>query len=270
MRKALLWVALGAWLAVTAYPLAWMVYTGLKTDREVRQNVWSLPAHPRWSNLPAAVAQGGLVRAYANSAVVAVGAGLLAVAAAAPAAYALSRLRFRGREVVFYGFLLGMMVPVHVTLIPLTRLLSVLQIRGTHLALIGPYAAFALPVSIFVLRGFFDQVPRELEDAARIDGCGSWGVFVHVALPAARPALATVVVLNFVTMWNELVFAMTFVNRPDLQTLPVALLRFRDLGGVMIPEVCAALTAGVVPMLLVYFVAQRHVVRGLTAGALKQ
>jgi len=270
MRRALLYAVLGAYLVVAVYPMVWMVCTGLKAEAEVMQSAWSLPASPRWENLGGAWRTGGFRRAYANSLIVSVAAGALSVTLAALAGYAFARLRFRGRELLFYLFLLGMMIPVHVTLIPLNRLLGQLGLRRTHLALIGPYAGFALPLGIFVLRGFFERVPRELEEAARIDGCSAFGVFWHVALPMARPALATVIIFNFVTMWNEFVFALTFLRASNLRTLPLALWEFSDEAGLMISKTCAALTIGVLPLLVVFFLAQKHIIRGLTAGALKQ
>lgn len=270
--RVLLYAVLAVFLIVTGYPLVWMIYTAFKPEPEIVQNVWSLPRQPTMDNLRKAWSSAGFLRAYLNSAIVSAAAGLLAVALASVTAYAFARMRFRGKEALFYLFMAGMMIPIHVTLIPLNHLMGArgLGIRDTYLALIGPYVGFALPISIFILRGFFEQVPRELEDAARIDGCSSWGVFRHVALPAARPALATVIVFNFVTMWNEFVFALTFISAPKLQTLPLALYQFSDQAGIFIARTCAALTLGVLPLLLVYFIAQKHIIRGLTAGALKQ
>jgi raffinose/stachyose/melibiose transport system permease protein len=270
MRTALLYGVLAAYLVVTVYPLVWMAGTGLRAEGEIAENVWSLPAPPRWENLREVWRAGNFRRAYLNSVVVSVASGALSVAVAALAGYAFARLRFRGREVLFYAFLLGMMIPVHVTLIPLNRLLQAMGLRTTYLALIGPYVGFALPLSTFILRGFFERVPVELEDAARIDGCSALGVFWHVALPSARPALATVVIFNFVTMWNEFVFALTFLRRSDLRTIPLALWEFSDEAGLVMSKTCAAMTISVLPLLAVFFLAQKHIIQGLTAGALKQ
>ena len=272
MRKATLYAVLGFYLVVTLYPMVWMVFTGMKTERQAMAHVWGPPAPPTLANLREAWRRGAFRRAYLNSIVVSVTAGALSVAASALAGYALARLRFAGRRVLFYVFLLGMMIPVHVTLVPVLRLLSALHLRGTYWAVVGPYVGFALPLSIFVLRGFFEQVPRELEEAARVDGCSTLRVFWHVALPAARPALATVVIFNFVTMWNEFIFALTFIRDNKLcSTLPLALNQFSEgaEGGRVISQTCAAMTISVLPLLVVFFFAQKHIIRGLTAGALK-
>ena len=138
-------------------------------------------------------------------------------------------------------------------------------------ALVLTYTAFGLPLSIFILHGFFREIPRELADAARIDGCSAWGEFRHVVLPLSRPALATVVILNMVAVWNEFVFARTLINSPGARTLPYGLTEFfkasehaTDLG-----TVAAALVLSAVPLIVLYAFCQRRIIGGLTAGALK-
>jgi raffinose/stachyose/melibiose transport system permease protein len=146
-----------------------------------------------------------------------------------------------------------------------------LRLKGTLWALIGPYVGFALPISILILRGAFEGVPKELMEAARMDGCNAWGVFRHVGLPLVRPALATVVIFNALTMWNEFAFALTLLG-PKSPTLPLAITQFQAQGENAndLALTCAALTVSVLPLLLVYFLAQKHIIRGLTAGAVKQ
>jgi raffinose/stachyose/melibiose transport system permease protein len=251
------------------YPLVWMVLTSFKTVPEVEAGAWSLPGRLQLDNyrLVFAAREGRFGRYYLNSAVVSGVSVTLGCLAAAAAAYAFARMRFRGKEVLFFVLLGGMMIPVHVTLVPLYHLSVWLGVRQTVLALIGPYIGFALPVSVFILRGFFEALPREVEDAARLDGCGPAGVFWRVALPLAAPALATVVVLNFVYMWNEFVFALTLTGGAST-TLPVGIWQVSSNFGAHVPAVTTGLTVGVVPGLVVYFLAQRHIVRGMTAGAL--
>ncbi|HIE52546.1 MAG TPA: carbohydrate ABC transporter permease [Armatimonadetes bacterium] len=272
MRELRRWplylVALGT-LLLAGFPLLWMGYTALKTNAQISANVWALPHPPTGENLVQAWQSGGFRRAYFNSLLVAVLAGLMAALFSAGAGYAFARLRFRGREVLFYLFLAGMVLPIHITLIPLYTLLERLGLRNTYGALLGPYTAFALPVSILILRGFFAGLPRELEEAAVLDGCSVWGRFWRLALPLSRPAMATVVIFNFVAMWNELVFALTFIDRPHLRTLPLALMEFSAEHGWDLAGVNAALVLAVYPALGVYFLAQRHIIRGLTAGALQ-
>lgn len=267
-RQAVLLAA----LLLAGYPLLWMAFTAVRAEGDARAAPFGLPLQPTSAGLSKVFSAGVFGRAYLNSlGVSAVSVGL-ATAFSAMAAYAFARMRFRGRHALFLLFLAGMMIPVHVTLVPLNRLLGAggLNIKDTWLALIGPYAGFALPVSVLILRGAFAQVPIELEEAARVDGCSPWGVFFHVALPLVRPALATVIIFNFLTVWNEFAFALTLVTSDRARTLPLALWRFRDDHGLYVTETCAALCVAVLPVFLVYCLAQRHIIHGLTAGAVKQ
>ncbi|HOG51844.1 MAG TPA: carbohydrate ABC transporter permease, partial [Lentisphaeria bacterium] len=144
-----------------------------------------------------------------------------------------------------------------------------MNIKGGLVALAGPYIGFALPISILILRGAFAALPPDLLDASRVDGCSAWGVFRHVALPLSRPALATVVIFNFLTMWNEFAFALTLLG-PGCETLPLALTRFKGEHDIQITQTSAALVLVVIPLIIVYVFAQKHIIRGLTAGAVKE
>ena len=272
MRNILRHVLLIGFLVIAGYPIIWMGLSAVRSDRDVRRAPFALPTRPTGEGFSAVLRSGGFGRAYVNSLVVGVSSVVIAVAVSSAAAYAFARMKFCGREALFLLFLAGMMVPVHVTLIPLNRLMSAgaLNIKDTYLALIGPYVGFALPISILILRGAFAEIPQELEDAARMDGSSTWGVFWHIALPLVRPALATVVIFNFLTMWNEFAFALTLISEESMRTLPLAMWQFKGERGPFLGQTCAALCVAAVPVLMVYAFAQRHIIRGLTAGALKQ
>ena len=259
-------------LIVAGYPLLWMAFSAIRTDVDIDASPFAPPTRPTADNFATVISDGTFGRSYANSLVIGVGAVAIAVAASALAAYAFARMKFRGKQPLFLIFLAGMMIPIHVTLVPLNRLMGSggLDLKDTYLALIGPYVGFALPISILILRGAFEAVPTELEDAARIDGCSRFGVFRHVALPLVRPALATVIIFNFLTMWNEFAFALVLITRESMRTLPLALWEFKGEHDLNLGETCAALCVAVLPVLLVYALAQRHIIRGLTAGALKR
>lgn len=214
----------------------------------------------------------GFANAYVNSLCVSVVAVTSAIMLAAMAAFAFSRLHFKGQKLFFLLFLLGMTIPVHVTLIPLNLFLgpNFLNLKGSLLALVGPYVGFALPISILILKNAFNAVPKDLIDAARIDGCNAWQIFRFVALPLAKPALATLLIFNFLTTWNEFAFALTLADSRQ-PTLPVALNNFKgEHGSLDVPVICAALVVAVAPLLFVYVIAQKHVIKGLTAGAVKE
>jgi raffinose/stachyose/melibiose transport system permease protein len=253
---------------VFGYPLLWMGVTSLKTTAEVEASAWSLPSRFHTGNYADVFRVGGFGRFYLNSVLVCGVSVLIACLVAAAAAYAFARMRFRGKEAVFLVLLAGTMLPVHVTLVPLHGLMDRLGLLKTVWALVGPYVAFALPVSIFIMRAFFEALPRDMEDAARLDGCSAVGAFWRVALPLSAPALSTIFIFNFVNMWNEFVFALTLASGTST-TLPVGIYHVsKGSFGSNIPGMMAGLTIGVLPGLVVYFLAQRHIVKGMTAGAL--
>ncbi len=257
-------------LVVAGYPLLWMGLTAIRTEAEAQQAPFGLPHTLYLANLKAVLLDSVFPKAYLNSAILCCLGVLCAVILAALAAFAFAQLEFPFKRLLFLLFLAGMIIPVHVTLIPLNRLLGseFLPLKGTLWALAGPYVGFALPITILILRGAFAAVPEELLEAARIDGCGALRIFWHVALPLVRPALATVVIFNFLTMWNEFAFALTLLD-PGTPTLPLAIARFKGEHDIEIARTCAALTIAVLPLLVVYCLAQKHIIRGLTAGAVK-
>jgi len=278
-------VVLGVFLAVAVGPVVWMVYTSFKSEAAITRSIWSLPSQKtfvleNYRDTLSPRAEAGLGTYYANSLRVTVVSVAAAVALGAAAAYGLARLGLRGKRAIYYAFLIGMMIPVHVTLIPLHRLFGLagegLALAGARelydgrIALAVTYAAFSLPVTVFILYGFFVNVPREIEEAARIDGATAWQAFTYVMLPLARPALAVVTIFAFVSTWNEFVFARTLANLPAWMTLPVGLSHLTTSEfGTSIGRMTAGMTLAVAPLLVVYVVFQRHIVRGLTRGAVK-
>lgn len=268
VRSALIVLA-SAGLIVAVFPLGWALLTALKSRPLFERSPWGLPDF-QWSNFAKVFTTVPFARFYLNSLLISLVSVAFATAFGAAAGYALARLRFRGASFLLGVFLLGLMIPVHVTLVPLHRLSAgVLQLQGHTISLLGPYVAFALPISIYIFRGFFLQLPRELDEAALLDGAEPIDRFLWVALPVARPAVATVVVLNFVNMWNEYAFALTLVQGEANQTLPLGLDRFSHEHSDDLTLVCAAILMGVVPVLALYVSCQRHVIAGLTAGTLR-
>lgn len=257
-------------LLFTAYPLVWMFICAFRAEGDAQAHPLALPSKWIFSNVQYVLQNGSFGSAYMNSLLLCVASVILAVAFSAFAAFAFAQMDFPCKNLIFILFLAGMMIPVHVTLIPLNRLLGsgCLNIKGTLFALAGPYIGFALPVSILILKGAFSALPRDLLDAARVDGCNAWNVFLHVALPLSRPALATVLIFNFLTMWNEYAFALTLLG-PGVRTLPIALNDFKGEHDIMITQTSAALLFVVLPLIVVYVFAQKHIIRGLTAGAVK-
>ena len=213
--------------------------------------------------------QGGYFTYLRNSAFV-VGVSIaLIVFTSAMAAYALARLRFRFNKALFGLIVAGLIVPLHVTLVPIYLMTRQLGLYDTPFALIGPYVATSLPVSIFILTEFMRQIPRELEEAAQLDGCGPFAIFWKVFFPLSGPGLATVAIYNGIHLWNEFIFAYVLTSSTRNRTLPLALWDFQGQYASNIPGMLAVVTLTSLPLIVAYAVGQERIVKGMMAGALK-
>ena len=253
---------------VVVYPVAWMVFSSFKTQTELLSNIWGLPRSLAWENYVDAWRTAGLGRALFNSVFVALASVALVIAVASPAGYALAKFRFRFATLIFLVFVLTMQAPVPV--IPLYVLLVKLRLTDSYLGYILPLVAGGLPLAIFIFRAFFTTIPRELEEAAIVDGSTRLGAFLRVVMPVSTPAIATVAILQFLAAWNEYFLALILIRSPELRTLPLALqVFFFEWGRSEWGQVFAALSVGSVPMIVLYVLMQRRFIQGLTAGAVK-
>ena len=259
---------LGVFTVIVVYPVAWMVFSSLKTQSDLMGNIWGIPRVLAWQNYRDAWEMAGLGRALVNSIVVSLATVMLVVAVAAPAGYALARFRLRFGTAIFLVFVLTMQAPVPV--IPLYVLLVKLHLTDSYIGYILPLVAGGLPLAIFVFRAFFITVPRELEEAAIVDGSTRLGAFLRIVMPVSTPAIATVAILQFLAAWNEYFLALILLRSPELRTLPLAIqVFFFDWGRTDWGPIFAALSVGTIPMVVVYILMQRRFVQGLTAGAVK-
>ncbi len=264
--------ARGAWAVALPYlaffllPFGWLVLGSLWPDAELAR---ALPSHLTLENYAAALRGGGLGRALVNSLAVGIATTALALALAAPAAFAVARLDFPGRRLLLGGALAISMFPPIATASPLYVALRAVGLLDTLPGLVVPYTSFSLPLALWLLTTTFRALPAELYRAARVDGCTALGAFRRVLLPLAAPGLATSALLVFVFAWNELLYAVTFVTTPSRRTVPAALALFG--GDFRDPFVvlAAASTLATIPVVLVAIAFQRRVVAGLTAGAVK-
>ncbi len=253
--------------AVFFLPILWSVLSALKPQNELLLGPWSLPRHWAWENFVAAW-QSGVGLFFLNSVAVTTVAVLVMLALAAPAAYALARLRLWGAPLIFGLILGGLLVPVHAALLPLYQLNNSLGLSD-YAAILGPYIAFCIPLSVLLLRAYFAGVPQELMEAAQMDGASHLRILWSVFVPIARPALATVAIFQAAWVWNELLFALVFIVNKSHMTLPVGLLTFQGEHSTDWAVVMAGVVMAIVPVLVLYFIFQRHVVKGLTAGAVR-
>ena len=257
------------WLVVTTLPFIFVVMTSLKSQQETFSgSVWSLPEKLNFENY-LAVLNGGFWTYLRNSVFVLVTSIILILVISSMAAYAFARLRFRLNKPLFGLIVAGMIVPIHITLIPIYLLIRNVGLYDTPFALIGPYVATALPVSIFILTEFMRQIPKELEEAAKLDGCGAFGIFWKVFLPLSGPGLSTVAIYNSIGLWNEFIFAYVLTSNPANRTLPLAIWDFQGQYASNIPAILSVVTLTSLPLVVAYAFGQERIVKGMMAGALK-
>ncbi|WPO76600.1 MULTISPECIES: carbohydrate ABC transporter permease [unclassified Streptomyces] len=259
------------WLvgAVMVTPLLYAFVSGFKSTGQLSRNTFGLPSPWVTSNYTDVLASGSFWRMLGASTLIAVGTTVLTVGAAALAAFALARFAFRGRELLFTLFTVGLMFPFAVAILPLFVLLRTFGLLDNPWGVILPQAAFGLPMTIVILRGFFREIPGELEEAATLDGCSAFGFFWRILLPMARPALGTVSILAVVSSWNNFLLPLLVFSEQTWWTIPIGVQQFQGQYGTDIARVFAYLVLAMLPALAFYAVAERQLIGGITMGATK-
>jgi multiple sugar transport system permease protein len=247
-------------------PLAWAVDTGLKPNAETTRTTWlihnvTLGAFDRVLNGTA------ILNWFGASLIIATLTALGTVVTASLAAFALSRLRFRYRTAVFWAILAGIMIPSQVLIVPQFREMDALHLLNTFWAVSLPQIPTA--VAIFIFRQFFSGLPRDLEEAARIDGAGWFRIYRRVVMPLARPAVAAVAIFTFVTSWNDLLWPLLVLSNPDRMTVPVGLATVQGSFGIRYADTMASAVLGAIPLIAVFLLFQRHIVEGIAGTGLK-
>lgn len=250
-------------------PLLYALVSGFKSTDQLSSNTFGLPDPWVTSNYTSLLGSGAFWRSIGSSTVIAVLTALLTVGASALAAYALARFAFRGRELLFTVFTMGLMFPFAVAILPLFILLRTLGLLDNPWGVILPQAAFGLPMTIVILRGFFREIPGELEEAATLDGCSPFGFFWRILLPLARPALGTVSVLAIVGSWNNFLLPLLVFSEPTWWTIPVGIQQFQGQYASDVARIFAYLVLAMAPALAFYAVAERQLIGGITLGATK-
>lgn len=265
-----LWVALAVTSLLWALPFAIMLLTSFKTNADISSSpAWALPSEWAWSNYADAFETGNLGVTALNSLFIAVIKVPLGLFLAAAASFAIARLRFRRHRLLLGLIAVGSMVPIQVGLGPLFSTMLSLGLLDSRAGLILPYLAFGIPYQVFVLYGFFRQIPEELEESARIDGASTFRIFWQVMLPLAKPALAALFILDFVATWNEYAMATTLLRSQGNWTVPLAVQSFSTQFGTDYGPLNAFIIMSAIPVLIVYLMFQRYFVQGALAGAVK-
>jgi ABC-type glycerol-3-phosphate transport system permease component len=257
---------------IAVFPLVWMSLTSLKSNEAIAESIFMPPTAPTLEAYKTVLTRNGAARSLLNSLLIAGSAVIGVTGLAALAGYGFGRFTFRGKRLLWYLFLAGLFLPVHVTLIPLHRLEGMLGMSrgvGSAVFLCFVYMAFNMSFSVFFLRSFFEDLPQELMDAASVDGCGPAAVFWRVMLPISIPALTVVALINAVMIWNEFVFALVLLQSQEYYTLPLMAMHFADETGLDLSRTTAVLTLATLPIIALFLVAQRHIINGISQGALK-
>jgi multiple sugar transport system permease protein len=255
------------------YPLVWMLLTSLKTELELTAKtvpVDYLPGVPQFGNYARVFASQPFAQFFLNSLIVATISTVLCVFTATLAAYALSRLNLARKNLISLLIVAASIFPVVSLIVPLYQGMLALGWLNTYVALIIPYAAFSLPISILTLTAFFQGIPKELEDAAMVDGCSRFGALWRVIVPVSAPGVATAAILAFVNSWNEFLLALTFARSPSVKTIPPAIVDFQSqFGGFQWEVVSAAIIVAIIPVVVIILVFQQRIISGLTSGSVK-
>ncbi|MBO7669675.1 MAG: carbohydrate ABC transporter permease [Oscillospiraceae bacterium] len=264
------WILIIFFAAYTLFPLIWLFISSLKTNFEfLSGSPFALPAVPQWINYTNALSVAGLGRMLLNSLFVGLCATVFNVIVASMGAYCISRFRFNGRERIFTLFTAGILVPLNALMVPYFVIINKLGLYNTYGGMILLYCAIGIPMSTFLIRGLMDSIPMELEEAAYIDGCGFYGRFFHIILPLSRTGIVTAATFEFLTCWNEFVFANLIVSSEKLRTIQVGIRYFTNQFSTDYVSMYAAIMISIIPSIIGYVLFQEQIIAGMTSGAVK-
>ncbi|MDR2426652.1 MAG: carbohydrate ABC transporter permease [Endomicrobium sp.] len=257
-------------VAVTCiFPVFWMLSSSLKTQDQIFSKMTLLPETWNWSNYVTAFIKADFGQYFLNSVFYTVVGVFFVVLISSLAAYAFARLEFFGKNVLFYMLIATLLIPIPGVFVPLYLLLKSLGLLDSRLGLLLCYISNGLAFAIFLIKGFFDDLPKEIEEAALIDGCSRFGIYWRIALPLAKPALATIVIMNSLTIWNEFLLALVVLQDKAKMPIQRGLMVFQGTFITDYPLLMAGLTIATIPIVIVYLLMQKHIVKGIAAGALK-
>ncbi|WP_461218097.1 carbohydrate ABC transporter permease [Lapidilactobacillus salsurivasis] len=251
------------------YPIFWLFLASFKTNQELYVNTWGLPENWQLTNYVNAIVKGGVIRYFGNSVIIAVSSVLVTAILSAMASYAITRMQWKLSKITYNVFLLGMMIPIYALIIPLFSVFKSMGLLNTYLAVIIPQIAIGFPMAIFIMCGFMQSIPKELEEAAFMDGCSIYRYFVKILLPIAKSSIVTVAVVQFINVWNDLLLPRIFLTDNKMMTLPVGLTNFQAMYSTDYVGEIAAVIITIVPSIIVYILLHKQIMEGMVAGAVK-
>jgi N-acetylglucosamine transport system permease protein len=271
-KTALGYLIVGGWSAFSLFFVIWIVVASLKSNRDLFGSPWSLPMHPAFGNYVKTWVASHFGDYFLNSVVVVTLSVLVLLVVSVPAAYVLSRGRFYGRDAIANFLLFGMGVPIPLLFVPLVVVMSQLHLVDTLTGLGLAYVSLSVPFTVYVMQGFFSSLPSELESAAILDGCRDWQIFWHVMLPLAKPGIATVAILNFVSLWNEYQLSLVLINSPGNRTLSLgmySLITSMQYSGGDWVGLFAGVAIVMVPTIALFIFLSERMISGITMGSVK-
>lgn len=270
LGKIVLWIILSVVAVIQIFPLVWLIDFSLASSNEMfTSGLLIIPEKIQWGNYVTAFIDGHVLLYLKNSIVINVLAVLLVVLVSIMAGFACRRMKWKLSNFVKTILLLGMMIPIHATLLPNFKIYSELHLTDTIWALLIPYVAFSLPQALFLMTGFIESIPLEVEEAAVMDGCGIYRIVFQIITPMLKPCIATVAIMTFLNNWNEFMMASTYLSSPKWKTLPFSVLEFTGQysSNYAVQFAVMALTAA--PAVIVYIILNKHITKGVAMGAVK-
>ena len=268
-RHALLMILLAGYTAFAAGPFLWVAIMSLRTTTEIMADHFALPTILHWDKFPTAWFNSNYNVYFRNSAMIVLSAVVILTVVGAMAAHCLARYRFRLNRVIYFILFSTIIFPPQITIISLFQILVQYGLYNSKVGLTLVYVAIQLPLTIYILESFFARIPADLFDAARMDGYSDWEIFWRVALPIALPAVATTVILNFILLWNEFLYAVVLITEESNRTLPLGIQRFIGDTQEDVGMIATGLMIAIIPVIVVYAFFSEKLIQGMTAGAVK-
>lgn len=267
--KILMWIFLIALFVYAVFPVLWLFISSLKTNRELNASAFSLPEIPQWGNYVTAYVSSGIGRMILNSIVISLVGTLLNVLITSMAGYAISRFDFRGSKALHTMFSIGILVPLNALMVPYFIIVKTLGLYDSYGGLILVYTAIGVPISTFIITGFMKSIPKELEEAAVIDGASFYRRFIDIVFPLARTGVVTAGTFQFLTCWNEFVYANLLTSSQLVRTVQLGIRYFTNQFSTDYVSMYAAIIISMIPSILAYTLFQEQIIAGLTNGAVK-
>ena len=265
----LMYVALTLAAICVILPLLWLLFTSLKTREDLTLNTWGLPREWVFSNYVKAWSGSRIPLYMFNSIRATLLSIVITVVLVTPVSFVLARFRFKGKQILYFFFIAGMMVPIHSTIIPIYTMVGRFNMYNNLEILSLIYGAFRIPVSIFILEGFMTAIPKELEECAVIDGCSLSRIFLNIIIPLSKDGIVTIAILTVLSSWNELLLSMLLLSDPLKKTLPIGLMGFITEYNSEYTQLAAGIMIAIIPTIIFYALAQEKIEKGLIAGAVK-